>query len=200
LGSRPDARLDRSFFARPAPVVAPELLGCILVAPGGASIRINETEAYTQSDPASHSFRGQTKRNSVMFGPPGFLYVYFTYGMHWCANVSTGSLGDGEAVLIRGGDIEAGHDLISSRRPNGTSPANLTNGPAKLCQALGIAGEQNGIDLCGNEEYWLGAATRKISFIETPRIGISQGRETLWRFVADGTFTDCVQSNGDHES
>jgi DNA-3-methyladenine glycosylase len=182
-----DVRLDRSFFDRSAPLVAPELLGAVLIAPDGIILRITETEAYTEDDPASHSFNGPTKRNAVMFGPPGHLYVYFTYGMHWCANVSTGSVGAGEAVLFRAAQIESGLDLIASRRKPGTSPANLTNGPAKLCQALAWNGSHNGIDLCSDQSettYELRAAIPSEPFVQTRRIGISRGTETLWRFVS----------------
>jgi DNA-3-methyladenine glycosylase len=179
-------RLERPFFERSAPLVAPELLGARLIAPDGIVLRITETEAYTENDPASHSFRGPTKRNAVMFGRPGHLYVYFTYGMHWCANVSTGAVGKGEAVLLRAADIESGLDVITARRKPGTSRKNLTNGPAKLCQALGLNGSHNGIDLCSDlpeTAYEIRSENRSEPFVSTTRIGISQGTETLWRFV-----------------
>jgi DNA-3-methyladenine glycosylase len=177
-------RLSRQFFARTAPVVASELLGCRLLTPDGISLRITETEAYTAEDPASHSFHGETKRNAVMFGPPGHLYVYFTYGMHWCANVTTGPVGVGEAVLFRAGVVEAGNDLVRSRRPVQTKAENMTNGPAKLCQALAIASDQNGIDLCTDTGFSLLPALLRPDVVITPRIGISQGVDTLWRFLA----------------
>jgi DNA-3-methyladenine glycosylase len=185
-------RLERPFFERTAPVVAPELLGAKLVAPG-IVLRITETEAYTEDDPASHSFRGPTKRNAVMFGPPGHLYVYFTYGMHWCANIATASVGTGEAVLIRAAEIESGLDLITARRKPGTVRKNLTNGPAKICQALRLNGSHDGIDLCSDSSdgtFELRAAASVELFVATPRIGISQGKETLWRFVLAGDITD----------
>jgi DNA-3-methyladenine glycosylase len=176
--------LSRAFFDRSAPTVALELLGCRLIGPEGVVVRITETEAYTEDDPASHTFRGATKRNAVMFGEPGHLYVYFIYGMHWCANVVTQRVGVGEAVLLRAGVIEGGGALVRSRRPARTTAANLTNGPAKLCQALGVTGEQNGIDLCGDSEFsFLPAVDRPVA-IATPRIGISQAVDTLWRFLA----------------
>jgi DNA-3-methyladenine glycosylase len=176
--------LSRAFFDRSAPTVALDLLGCRLIAPEGIVLRITETEAYTEDDPASHTFRGETKRNAVMFGEPGHLYVYFIYGMHWCANVVTQRVGVGEAVLLRAGVFEAGEEVVRSRRPAKTRTANLTNGPAKLCQALGVTGEQNGIDLCGDSGFSILPALARPTTIATPRIGISQGVDTLWRFLA----------------
>lgn len=179
-----DSNLGREFFARRAPVVASELLGACFVNPEGIIIRITETEAYTEGDPASHSFRGPTKRNAVMFGPPGHLYVYFIYGMHWCANISTGPAGVGEAVLLRGGVVEAGIELVRFRRGPGVREAALTNGPAKLCQALGISGTESGIDLCARHGYQVRSRREPVPFVVTKRIGVSVGRETLWRFLA----------------
>jgi DNA-3-methyladenine glycosylase len=123
-------RLPPSFFARDAPDVAPELLNQLFVA-GDRVGRIMEVEAYTHDDPASHSYRGRTRRNDVMFGPPGHLYVYFVYGMHHCVNIVTGPEDDGQAVLIRAVVCE-GVDRRS------------TNGPAKLCRHLGIDMSFNG--------------------------------------------------------
>ena len=117
-------RLAQSFFERDSTEVAPDLLNKVFVV-GNRSGRIVEVEAYTQDDPASHCYRGRTKRNEVMFGPAGHLYVYFIYGMHYCVNIVTGHEGDGQAVLVRA--------LISE----GVDPR-LTNGPAKLCRYLGI--------------------------------------------------------------
>ncbi len=117
-------QLTRQFFERDSVEVAPDLLNKVLVV-AGVPARITEVEAYTQDDPASHCFRGRTKRNEVMFGPPGHLYVYFVYGMHHCVNIVTGSEGDGQAVLLRAATCES----VDSR---------LTNGPAKLCRHLGI--------------------------------------------------------------
>ncbi len=122
--------LARAFFERDSPEVAPELLGKLVVV-GSRIGRITEVEAYTQDDPASHSYRGRTRRNEVMFGPPGHLYVYFVYGMHYCANVVTGHADDGQAVLIRAVTCD------------GVDPR-TTNGPAKLCRHLGIDMSLNG--------------------------------------------------------
>jgi DNA-3-methyladenine glycosylase len=186
-------RFRRSFFARSALDVAPDLLGRLLVVGTGQTeiaVVINETEAYTADDPASHSFRGPTKRNASMFGPPGHLYTYFTYGMHWCANVVTGPEGTGEAVLLRGGVVQSGIDVVLVRRNNArnrpVSERNLTNGPAKLCQALCLDGAADGLDLCAPAAivriFKLGAGPTP--FEATPRIGISVGQDRLWRFRA----------------
>ncbi len=178
------AGVKRSFFERSAPAVAPELLGARLFASDGVVVRINETEAYTQDDPASHSFRGQTQRNAVMFGPPGYLYVYFIYGMHWCANITTGPVGEGAAVLIRGAIVEAGLDLVRTRRGARVRERDLTNGPAKLCQALAINGTHNGIDLCSSAgDFRIGPRRTTAAFSATARIGVSQGKATMWRFL-----------------
>jgi DNA-3-methyladenine glycosylase len=182
-------------FDRDAPVVAPQLLGA-LITWGEVSIRINEVEAYTQDDPASHSFRGQTPRNAVMFGPPGHWYVYFTYGMHWCMNVVTGQEGDGQAVLIRGGRVETGLDTVALRRgvvpiPGANlTPANvrtLTDGPAKLAQALGVDRNVNGWSIEDPNGPRL-MYDRPASAVErvTGRVGISSALHTLWRFCAAG--------------
>ncbi len=152
------------------------------------TVTINETEAYTSDDPASHSFRGPTNRNASMFGPPGHLYTYFTYGMHWCANVVTGPHGTGEAVLLRGGVVQSGIDVVRERRSRARNRAvserDLTNGPAKLAQALRLCGTENGMDVCATGSlvriYDLGTGTT--AFEATPRIGISTAQERLWRF------------------
>lgn len=178
-----DTSLERAFFDRSAPDVAPELLGARFVTPEGIVLRITETEAYTEIDPASHSFRGPTKRNMTMFGPPGHLYVYFVYGMHWCANIATGAVGVGEAVLLRGGVVEAGMSLVRGRRGPRVRDADLANGPAKLCQALAITGDHDGVDLCTGRGYRVLGQEGTASYVTTARIGISVGRETPWRFL-----------------
>ena len=139
--------LPQRWFARDAPIVAIELLNKVMVV-GACRGRIVEVEAYTADDAASHSFKGRTPRNAVMFGPAGRLYVYFTYGMHWCANVVTGAEGDGQAVLLRAVTPLAGIEEMRYRR-NGRPDRDLTNGPAKLAQAFGIDGAMNGAVLGG---------------------------------------------------
>ena len=148
--------IPREFFARPSVVVAPALLGCVLeheTADGLVAVELTEVEAYAgRSDPASHAYRGKTRRNAVMFGPPGHAYVYFTYGMHFCVNmVCLGEQGSASAVLLRAGAIIAGEDLARARRTRGTArlaSRDLARGPARLCQALGIDRSLDGADVC----------------------------------------------------
>jgi DNA-3-methyladenine glycosylase len=167
--------------------VAPDLLGSVLVVERhGIRVagRIIETEAYTADDPASHSFRGRTTRNEVMFSPAGHLYVYRSYGIHWCANVVTGSEGDGQAVLLRAVDPIEGADEMLRRR--GRRP--LADGPGKLCQAFGLDGDDDGADLCGQGPIRILAdlgARPPVDPIAGPRIGITKAVETPWRFRMD---------------
>jgi DNA-3-methyladenine glycosylase len=145
-------------------------------------VKIVETEAYHQSDAASHSYKGRTPRTDVMFGPPGHLYVYFTYGMHYCMNVVTGPEGEGSAVLIRAVEPLEGWEALRSRRP-GLSDVQLTNGPAKLCKAMGIDMRWNGTNLqSGALTLHLQPALAADQIIHTTRIGISQAQEKPWRF------------------
>ena len=191
--------LARSFYARSAPELAPLLLNKVLVV-GSVAVRIVETEAYTEDDPASHSFRGPTVRNGAMFGPPGHLYVYFTYGMHWCANVVCGTVGVGEAVLLRAGEPLRGISEMRARRgrlvaapsgdPGSTGPPGrevaLTNGPAKLCQALAIGKSLDGADLCGSDPAVAvvdDGCPPPSDPVCTPRIGIHVGTDRHWRWV-----------------
>lgn len=150
-----------------------------------SAVTITETEAYAgPDDPASHAYRGVTKRNEVMFGPTGHLYVYRSYGIHWCMNVVVGDAGVPHAVLLRGGDPVDGRDHMVQRRGRTTD---LANGPGKLCQALGVTGEHNGIDLRGGPVRLVvgpGIGDRKVE--RTPRIGISKAAERPWRFIAVG--------------
>jgi DNA-3-methyladenine glycosylase len=173
----PPKRLPREFFDRPATEVGPDLLGCVFWydSPAGlVAVRLVEVEAYMgPDDPASHSYRGRTARNAVMFGPPGYVYVYFTYGMHFCANLVCQPPGTPTAVLLRAGEVVAGAELASRRRAGERDPAaddpvhetgtvdgeaartgrvirtvDLARGPARLCQALGIDLSQDGFDVC----------------------------------------------------
>lgn len=171
--------------------VGPRLLGCILERDiEGRTLRgmIVETEAYDQSDIASHSYNGETPRTKVMFGPAGHLYVYFTYGMHYCCNVVTGEMGYGSGVLIRAVEPLEGIDIMQERR--GKSGIELTNGPAKVCQALGIGKAQNGTDLCDGEvRIVVSPALPNRSIVTTTRIGISKGQDVPWRFyIADNAW------------
>ena len=136
------ARLPVAFFARDATVVAPDLLGKRLVV-GRCHGRITEVEAYTADDPASHAFRGPTPRNTVMFGPPGRFYVYFTYGMHHCANIVTGTVGVGQGVLLRAVEPVAGLATMRARR-GAVADQRLADGPGKLAQAFGLGLADNG--------------------------------------------------------
>ncbi len=174
---------DLGFLAGDSPDVAPTLLGWRLVSLIGGertAIRITEVEAYRQDDPASHSFPGPTKRNATMFGPAGHLYVYRSYGVHWCANVVTSAPGHGAGVLIRAGSPLDGLEVMERRRGRRTS---LSNGPGKVAQALGIEGIHDGTDL-RQGVVRLEPGTPPVTFVATPRIGISKATEVPWRFVA----------------
>lgn len=136
----------RSLLAGSVLDAAPALLGWRLVH-GGVTVRLTEVEAYAgAADPGSHAHRGRTRRNAVMFGPAGRLYVYFTYGMHWCANVVTGPDGEPSAVLLRAGEVVDGHELARHRR-HGARERDWARGPARLTRALGIGREEDGLDL-----------------------------------------------------
>jgi DNA-3-methyladenine glycosylase len=172
-----------------AEMVAPRLLGCRLVRELDGQLltgRIVETEAYSQEDVASHSYRGETPRTKVMFGPAGFLYVYFTYGMHYCCNIVTGPPGHGSAVLIRAVEPLSGQDIMSFNR-RGLEEENLTNGPAKLCQALGIDKHLNGHNLRRAPlRLELAPPVPQTDIIQTTRIGITQAQDVPWRFYLKG--------------
>jgi DNA-3-methyladenine glycosylase len=189
--SRSTRRLPRSFFARPSPEVGPDLLGRILVRKVGdgtlLAARIVEAEAYQEDDPASHSFRGRTNRTEVMFGPPGHAYVHFTYGMHHCMNIVTGSTGEGSAVLLRAAEPLEGLEEMARRR--GTNdPRALCSGPGRLCQALGIDRADNGLDLVRGRLLWIleGAPVAPSTISVGPRVGITSGTERPWRFSVQG--------------
>jgi DNA-3-methyladenine glycosylase len=145
---------------------------------------IIETEAYTQDDAASHSYRGKTKRNEIMFGPAGFTYVYFTYGMHWCMNIVAAANKNGEAVLIRAIKPEKNIELMRQRRNNRPNKE-LTNGPAKVCQALAITGKDNGLKI-NKSKILLKSPHKKINYkvLATKRIGIKHDSHRPWRFIA----------------
>jgi DNA-3-methyladenine glycosylase len=155
--------------------------------------RIVEVEAYLgKTDPASHTYRGKTKRNEVMFNEGGYLYVYFTYGMHYCCNVVTEAGGIGHAVLIRALEPISGTDKMRKNRGLSASDPDklLTNGPAKLCQALGIDKKDNGTDLLGDEIFICDdKAHTKFAIASSPRIGISSAADKKWRyFIKENSF------------
>jgi len=209
--------ISRDFFARHAVEVAPDLLGCVLehqTAEGLVAVELTEVEAYAgQSDPASHAYRGKTRRNAVMFGPPGHAYVYFTYGMHFCVNLVCSGKGSVSAVLLRAGAVIAGEDLARARRTKGAASVasrDLARGPARLCQALAIDRSLDGADVCtadsplrvraGGNPARSGTllargddppgTPRKI--VTGPRVGVSSATEVPWRFWYEGEPTVSV--------
>jgi DNA-3-methyladenine glycosylase len=177
-------RLGRRFFARGAEVLAPDLLGCALVLRVGGftlALRLVEVEAYLGDgrDPASHAHRGMTARNREMFETPGHLYVYFTYGMHYCSNVVAERKGVAGAVLLRAGEALLGAELMGARR--GRRGAEIANGPAKLCQALSLDLRHNGLDLTRDElGIWPYEPPRRVA--TSRRIGVREGQELRLRF------------------
>lgn len=173
------------FLNTSAVLAAPRLLGCLLVRElNGQQLvgKIVETEAYDQADAASHSFKGPTPRTEIMFGPSGFAYVYFTYGMHYCFNIVTGPKGHGSAVLIRAVEPMAGQEIMQAHR-QGRSGVELTNGPAKLCYALSIDRRLNKHDLsCPPLQLKSVEPVPTIHIVQTTRIGISQATHQPWRW------------------
>jgi DNA-3-methyladenine glycosylase len=172
----------------PVDVVARDLLGCWVVTDrpaGRVALRLTEVEAYSGDgmDPAAHSHRGPTPRAAIMFGPPGRLYVYFSYGVHWCANVVVGPEGRGQAVLLRAGEVVVGEDLARSRRPAARATRDLARGPARLTQALAIGPDDLDTDLlspASTVRLHRGPAPAAIS--AGPRVGITQATHLPWRF------------------
>ena len=171
-------------LTRPVWEVAPGLLGATLTH-GGVTVRLTEVEAYDGgNDPASHAYRGLTPRNDVMFGPPGRLYVYFSYGMHWCANVVCGPDGSASAVLLRAGEVVSGLDVARARR--GDRPERtLARGPANLTQALGIDRAQDGLDLDGLLRL-PDVPVPPAQVASGPRVGVSVAHDVPWRFWIRG--------------
>jgi DNA-3-methyladenine glycosylase len=186
---------DRARLFRPALEVAPFLLGAVLrhtTADGTVAVRLTEVEAYLgEFDPGSHAYRGPGRRNTVMFGEPGHLYTYFTYGMHVCANITCSPGGIASAVLLRGGQIVEGVELARSRRIKSKSDADLARGPARLVVALGIALADGGADLT-LPPFDLVIPDRAPQFETGPRTGVSGAGGTgdyPWRFWLPGDPT-----------
>jgi DNA-3-methyladenine glycosylase len=187
----------RAQLGRPAPVVAPALLGWTVsnvTADGTVTVRLTEVEAYQGADdPASHAFRGPTARNRVMFGPAGYLYVYRSYGVHWAMNVVTGEDGVASAVLLRAGEVVAGASLARSRRGEQVAERDLARGPGNLAQALGVVGTDTGTDLVADRALALRAAPRAAppsgQIVAGPRVGVTKAPEVPWRFWLDGDPT-----------
>jgi DNA-3-methyladenine glycosylase len=197
-------RLPRSFFAREVLEVAPALLGST-ISRGPVTVRLTEVEAYAGylHDPGSHAYRGRTPRTKPMFGPAGFTYVYFTYGMHWCLNLVTGAVGAASAVLIRAGEVVAGHDVAAARRP-GVAPRDWCRGPARLAATLGLTGADSGLDFCAPPVAREGRRSDLVvraaagpydteSLRTGPRVGVAGAGGDVdaypWRFWLDGEPT-----------
>ncbi|ANE45138.1 DNA-3-methyladenine glycosylase [Paenibacillus swuensis] len=186
--------MERAFYERHTVTVAQDLIGCLLIRRGFSGledivVRITETEAYRGADdPASHAHRGVTPRNRLMFGQAGHLYVYLSYGMHYCMNIVTEGEGEPGAVLLRGAEVVQGLELVRANRP-GVRDAQLLNGPGKLTKGLALDLAYNGYDVCGGfgggELELLPPPTgmRPLPLKETGRIGISKGQAMPWRFV-----------------
>ncbi len=196
--------IPRDFFDAPAIEVAPLLLGQVLehhTQQGVVRIRLTEVEAYLgASDPASHAYRGRTPRNAVMFGPPGHVYVYFTYGMHFCMNLVCGPNEVASAVLLRAGEVIEGVELATARRDSrgdqdgrgGIAPRELARGPARLAVALGVQRDENGLDACSASSplrITCGTSVPSNDVRTGPRVGIASAAELPWRFWLDGDPT-----------
>jgi DNA-3-methyladenine glycosylase len=201
LMQQPGRRLERQFFAREPDVVARELLGCVLRTGSGdgrVSVRLTETEAYHgATDPASHAFRGRTARNDVMFGRAGHLYLYFVYGMHWCANIVTGHEGAASAVLLRAGEVVEGIDVARARRPACRRDGELASGPARLATVAGWGGRPaamlaHGGDLCGPRgpgSVYAGGPHGSVGIAVGPRVGVAAAKDEPLRFWLTGDPT-----------
>ncbi len=183
----------RARLAVPAVRLAPRMIGALLASDvGGArvAVRLTEVEAYEGTDdPASHAFRGPTRRNAVMFDEPGHLYCYFSYGMHWCANVVCDVFGRASAVLLRAGDVVDGLDTARARRPAARGTSELARGPARLASCLALDADTYGVDLCDPDspvrlEYV--PTRRRRGVTAGPRVGIAVATVRPWRFWLDG--------------
>ena len=177
-------KLSREFFGRSVHEVAPELIGTMLLV-AGVGGRVVEVEAYDHTDPAAHSFRGPTARNAVMFGPPGFAYVYLSYGIHWCLNFVCQPKGSAGAVLIRALEPTAGIGLMRRRRRTAEERL-LCSGPGRLCEALGVTDKQNGLAL-DHPPFAVFGRTEAAEVVAGPRIGITKAVEQPWRYGLKGS-------------
>jgi DNA-3-methyladenine glycosylase len=195
--------LPAAFYDRPSLQVARDLLGCLLT-DGVVTVRLVEVEAYTgTADPASHAYRGPTPRNQIMWGAPGRLYVYFTYGMHWCMNAVCEGEGHASAVLLRAGEVVGGGDEAALRRPS-VRRIDWARGPARLARLLEITGEQNGLDLTrGGPPLTLlpGAAVSDAEVRVGPRVGLNprlgDAAEWPWRWwIADSPAVSTFRPGG----
>jgi DNA-3-methyladenine glycosylase len=184
----PGPLLTEDDLLGPVDIVAPALLGCWVVTDrpeGRVAIRLTEVEAYSGEgqDPASHAHRGPTPRAEIMFGPPGRLYVYFSYGVHWCANVVVGPPGRGTAVLLRAGEVVEGEELARRRRPAARAVRDLARGPARLTQALAIGPDDKGAELLDpGSSVRLHRGQSPSLVAAGPRVGISLATDLPWRF------------------
>ena len=182
--------LSRRFYQRDPRAVAPELLNKVFMGPDGRSGRIVEVEAYCGAeDPAAHTYRGPTRRNATMFGEAGHMYVYFTYGMHWCANAVCGRVGEGVGVLIRALEPLEGIERMRASRPRAKRDTELCSGPARLAQALSITGANDGADLVvGDQGFKIldDGIPSPDTPMASPRIGISKAVELPWRWHVAG--------------
>ena len=188
MPSRPSPATTRALpadlFARSVHDLAPELIGATLLVDGVGG-RIVEVEAYDHEDPASHGYRGRTARNASMFGPPGHAYVYRSYGIHWCLNLVCEAVGVANAILVRA--LEPTHGLEAMRERRGLENARLLcSGPGRLCQALGITREHDGLAL-DRPPFELFERDRRVSVVAGPRIGITRAAELPWRYVEAGS-------------
>jgi DNA-3-methyladenine glycosylase len=188
LPSRPSPVTTRALpadlFARSVHDLAPELIGATLLFDGVGG-RIVEVEAYDHEDPASHGYRGRTARNASMFGPPGHAYVYRSYGIHWCLNLVCEAVGVANAILVRA--LEPTHGLAVMRERRGLEdPRLFCSGPGRLCQALGITREHDGLAL-DRPPFELFERERPVEVLAGPRIGITRAAELPWRYVEAGS-------------
>jgi DNA-3-methyladenine glycosylase len=186
-------------LTKPASEVAPDLLGSIVTSTIGGSrvsVVITEVEAYTPDDPASHSHRGMTGANASMFAGPGTLYVYRSYGIHWCMNVVVGQVGEGAAVLLRGGVLIDGHEAAVARRGR---PDHICDGPGRLTQALGVTGDEDGIDLLGDDSPVRLESGTRLPYRTTARIGISRAVDVQWRWLATGPVLSTTPEPESHD-